>query len=780
MENKESEEDVKHIKITPAIERTWKPEHMLMERSITDNRVDPKTGKRVKGTGKRPDYILVEPMNYPIAVVEAKSREYGVSYGMQQAKKYAQILDAPFAYSSNGEAFQEYDSFTGEERTIPLSAFPSPEELVKRRESEENGGEGLSEKEKEIRRQPYYTSQTTNSPRYYQQNAVNRVLDAIARGKSRLLLVMATGTGKTYTAFQIAYRLLKSGMKKRALYLADRNVLVDQSISGDFLPLKEVTHKIDVSKEKPEALNSYQVYFSLYQQLADRGGEEENEKATLERLRSLFRPDFFDLVIVDECHRGSAEKDSSWRKILDYFSSATQIGMTATPKETQEVSTIDYFGDPVYSYSLKSGIEDGFLAPFKVISVDTNIGDGWRPCKGQVDADGKEIEDRIYNNDDYDYNIVIEDRTNEVAQKITEYLKDTDRMQKTIVFCATEEHAERMRIALSNLNKDMVKENPDYVVRITGSDSYGKSKLDYFISVDSKYPVIATTSKLLSTGVDCKTVRLIVLDEKINSMTEFKQIIGRGTRIREDAGKLSFTVMDFRNVTRHFADPDWDGPLVQDEDYGKAIKIAEKRHEDKAPKASSRKPMQVVDRDGCRVNITGERVSYYDPSGKLLRCCSITDYTKDTIAGRYPILKDFINYWTSLEKKEAIRSLLAKEGIDLEALKAEAGMGDVDDFDFICHLAYDQKPLTRRERAGKARRSGFMAKYSPEAQRVLNALIDKYADMGIEEIEDRRILEADPFTQFGSLIQIANYFGGGSGYKKAFKELEDAIYTKAE
>ena len=781
----ESEEDTKHRNITPAIERTWGPQQIWMEKciknkAITEDRIDPMTGKRIANTKKRPDYILEEPLNYPLAVVEAKSKEHSISSGMQQAKEYAYMLGAPFAYSSNGEAFEEFDFLTGIESTLPLDKFPSPRELAERRETEINGGNGLTESEKKIQEQPYYTSQTTHSPRYYQQKAVNRILDAIARGQERLLLVMATGTGKTYTAFQIVYRLLKSGMKKRVLYLADRNILVDQSINGDFLPLKEVVHKIDVSREKPEALNSYQVYFSLYQQLADRNGEEENEHDTLERIKKLFNPGFFDLVIVDECHRGSAEKDSSWRRILDYFSSATQIGMTATPKETQEVSNIEYFGEPVYSYSLKEGIEDGFLAPFKVINVQTNIGDGWRPYKGQLDIKGKEIEDRIYNNEDYDYNIVIQDRTEEVAQKITDYLKDTGRMQKTIVFCANEDHAERMRVALSNLNADMLKENPDYVVRITGSDPYGKSKLDYFISVDSPCPVIATTSKLLSTGVDCKTVKLIVLDETIKSMTEFKQIIGRGTRIQEDAGKLSFTVMDFRNVTRLFADPDWDGPLVQDENYGKAIKEAEKQQEDKALKTASRDSIPVVDKDGCEVKIIGERVSYYDASGKLLRCESIRDYTKEAISGKCATLKDFIKYWTSSEKREEIRTLLKNEGIDLEALKSEAKMEDVDDFDFICHLAYDQKPLTRRERARKAKRSDFISKYSPEAQKVLRALIDKYADIGIDQIEDRTILEGDPFTQFGGVLQIADYFGGTTGYKNALKELEKELYIKAE
>ncbi|MBQ7645171.1 MAG: DEAD/DEAH box helicase family protein, partial [Spirochaetales bacterium] len=509
-----TEEDIKLRFITPAITAKWNLDHITMETKITDGRINLSGNLIVRNNPKKADYVLYGTPNNPIAIVEAKDNNHTVSYGLQQAMTYAQMMDVPFAYSSNGDAFHEHDFLTGLEREIPLDEFPSPEDLISRYKAGANGGQGLSDAEDKIQHQPYYTSQKTFAPRYYQRKAVNRTVEAIARGQDRLLLVMATGTGKTYTAFQIVYRLLRSGMKRKVLYLADRNILVDQSIQQDFSPLEKTIHKINYAKDDPTTITSYEVFFSLYQQLSDRDDEEnpEDDDDAVGRLANLFKPDFFDLIIVDECHRGSAKKDSSWRKILEYFSSATQIGMTATPKETRYISNIDYFGEPIYSYSLREGIDDGFLAPFKVINIKTNIGEGWRPYKGQVDKFGQLIEDRIYTNSDYDYNIVIEDRTYEVAKEITEYLKATGRMQKTIVFCATEEHAERMRIALSNLNSDMVRKNPDYVVRITGSDAYGKSKLDYFISVASPYPVIATTSKLLSTGADCKMTKLIVLD----------------------------------------------------------------------------------------------------------------------------------------------------------------------------------------------------------------------------------------------------------------------------
>ena len=776
-----TEEDIKLQFITPAITAKWSLGQITMETKITDGKINLKGNMVVRERPKKADYVLYSSANNPIAIVEAKDNNHTVSFGLQQAMTYAKMLDVPFAYSSNGDAFYEHDFLTGLERQLSFDEFPAPDELITRYQTGANNGLGLSEDEKRIQRQPYYTSQKTYAPRYYQRNAVNRTVDAIARGQERLLLVMATGTGKTYTAFQIVYRLLKSGMKKKVLYLADRNILVDQSIQQDFSPLEKTIHKINFAKDDPTTVTSHEVYFSLYQQLTDREDEaaETDEDEAVGRLASLFKPDFFDLIIVDECHRGSAKKDSNWRKILEYFSSATQIGMTATPKETKYISNIDYFGEPVYTYSLREGIEDGFLAPFKVINVKTNIGEGWRPYKEQLDKNGQEIEDRIYTNSDYDYNIIIEDRTYEVAKEITEYLKATGRMQKTIVFCATEEHAERMRIALSNLNEDMVKENPDYVVRITGSDTYGKSKLDYFISVASPYPVIATTSKLLSTGADCKMTKLIVLDQMIGSMTEFKQIIGRGTRIREKEGKMSFAVMDFRNVTRLFADPDWDGPIEHD-DFGKGGfgtgRGGTGGGGDTPPPPTVDK--YIVDEDGCSVEIIGKTVSVYDANGKLLRHESIIDYTKTNITGQYASLDRFIAYWNALQKKEVIQSQLHERGIDLEAMKADQGMSDVDDFDFICHVAYDRKPLTRRERANNVKKRDFLSKYSGVAREVLEALLDKYMNTGIYEIEKTEILKIDPFMKFGKPSKIAQYFGGKDGYLRAVRELEKAIYSE--
>ncbi|MBP3854328.1 MAG: DEAD/DEAH box helicase family protein, partial [Ruminiclostridium sp.] len=550
-----SEEDIKLQYITPAILDKWDKSRITMETKITDGQIklNGNFAHRDKKSIKRADYILYWNSSCPIAIIEAKDNNHSVSHGLQQAKDYARMMDVPFAYSSNGDAFYEHDMLTGAERQIELEDFPSPDELIERYKKDANDGDGLSDSEISVINQPYYSSQNTYEPRYYQRVAINRTVDAIAKGQKRLLLVMATGTGKTYTAFQIVYRLLKSSMKRKILYLADRNILVDQSIQQDFSPLEKVIHKINVAKDDRTTITSHQVYFSLYQQLI---GDDDQE-----HFSELFDKDFFDLIIVDECHRGSAKEDSKWRRILEYFDSATQLGMTATPKETKYTSNITYFGDPVYMYSLRNGIEDGFLAPFKVVGVTTDISDGWRPIKGQRDIYGNEIPDRIYNNTDYDYNIIIADRINQVAQEITNYLVSTDRMQKTIVFCATEDAAERMRIALTNLNKDMCAKNPDYVVRITGSDDYGKSKIKYFISTNEKYPVIATTSKLLSTGADCKMTKLIVIDENIGSMTEFKQIIGRGTRLREKEGKTHFVVMDFRGISRLFYDPEWDGPI---------------------------------------------------------------------------------------------------------------------------------------------------------------------------------------------------------------------------
>lgn len=769
-----TEEDIKLQFITPAITSKWGLDRITMETKITDGKINLKGNFVFREKPKKADYILYINANNPIAIVEAKDNRHTVSYGLQQAMTYAQMLDVPFAYSSNGDAFYEHDFLTGQERQLSLSEFPSSGELIARYQVAKD----LTDKEKQIVGQPYYTSQTTHVPRYYQRNAVNRIVDAIAKGQQRLLLVMATGTGKTYTAFQIVYRLLKSGMKKKILYLADRNILVDQSIQQDFAPLEKTIHKINFAKDDPVTITSHEVYFSLYQQLTDRDDnneDEDGEDETISRLAALFQKDFFDLIIVDECHRGSAKKDSNWRKILDYFSSATQIGMTATPKETKYTSNIDYFGEPIYTYSLREGIEDGFLAPFRVINIHTNIGEGWRPYRGQLDKMGQEIEDRIYTNSDFDYKIIIEDRTNEVAREITEYLNNTDRMQKTIVFCATEDHAERMRIALTNLNADMVKQNPDYVVRITGSDTYGKSKLSYFISVSAPYPVIATTSKLLSTGADCKMTKLIVLDQMIGSMTEFKQTIGRGTRIREKEGKMHFTVMDFRNVTRLFADPDWDGPIEQDDDYGKGgtMPVGPVTPPGPGPD-SNEKP--IVDEQGCTVKVIGKTVSIYDANGKLLRQESIIDYTKSNILGSYASLDNFIRKWSTEEKKESIRDLLLERGINLESLKADQSMADVDDFDFICHVAFGKKPMTRQERANNVKKRDFLSKYGGVARDVLEALLDKYMNTGIYEIEKTEILKLDPFLRFGKPSRIAQFFGGKAGYLQAIKELEEELY----
>lgn len=769
-----TEEDIKLNFITPALSPKWNG-RMTMETQITDGKINLRGNLVSRAQPKRADYVLYINANNPIAIVEAKDNQHAVADGLQQAMTYAQMLDVPFAYSSNGDAFREHDFLMGTERDIAMEDFPTPDELYARFQKGANGGAGLTQAEEAIIGQPYYSSQSTYPPRYYQRVAVNRTLDAIARGQNRILLVMATGTGKTYTAFQIVYRLLRSGMKKKILYLADRNILVDQSIQQDFAPLEKTIHKINVAKDDPSSITSYEVYFSLYQQLV--GDDEE------EHYSALFQPDFFDLVIVDECHRGSAKEESRWRRILEYFSSATQIGMTATPKETRYISNISYFGDPVYTYSLKEGIEDGFLAPFKVINITTDISDGWRPYKGQRDIYGDEIEDRIYNNSDYDYNIVIEDRIRQVAREITAYLKSTDRMAKTIVFCATEDAALRMRNALAELNADMMQQNPDYVVRITGGDIEGKKKLKYFISVGAKYPVIATTSKLLSTGADCKMTKLIVLDEMISSMTEFKQIIGRGTRLREKEGKTHFVVMDFRAVTRLFADPDWDGPIEIDEGFtpgGSRVPRGDSPEGGEGDPLVDPDPprqMPVVDAEGCTVRIINKTVSVYDTNGKLLRQESIVDYTKSNILGTYASLDNFIRQWTAEEKKESIRELLRERGIDLELMKAEQGMGDVDDFDFICHVAFDKKPLTRRERADNVKKRDFLSRYSGAAREVLEALLDRYMNTGIYEIEKTDILKLDPFAKMGKPARIAGYFGGRDGYMQAVKALENAIYA---
>ncbi|ORU00086.1 Type I restriction-modification system, restriction subunit R [Anaerovibrio sp. JC8] len=766
-----TEEDIKLHFITPAIEAKWDRGKITMETKVTDGRINLRGNMASREKPKKADYLLYLSANNPIAVVEAKDHKHSVSYGLQQAMTYAQMLDLPFAYSSNGDGFVEHDFLTGKERTLALNEFPSEQELIERFKKEKN----LTEKELTLIEQPYYSGMGANTPRYYQRIAVNRTLDAIALGQDRILLVMATGTGKTFTAFQIVYRLLKAGIKKKILYLADRNLLVDQSILQDFAPLDKTIHKINFSKDDKTTIGSYEVYFALYHQMVGNNGEE--------RFRDYFDPDFFDLIIVDECHRGSAKEESRWRKVLEYFKGATQIGMTATPKETKYVSNINYFGEPLYTYSLNDGINDGFLAPFKVINITMDISDGWRPRAGQLDYYGNEIEDRIYNNGDYDYNLVLEDRTRMVAETITEYLKKTGRMQKTIVFCATEEHAERMRMALVNCNADMMQKNPDYVVRITGSDDYGKSKLDYFISVSAEYPVIATTSDLLSTGADCKMTKLIVLDKMINSMTTFKQIIGRGTRLRPNEGKMSFMVMDFRNVTRLFADPDWDGPIEINEGFTGAKKEKEglENGGEKDPNPEPESPkdprtVYYVKEDGCKVAVIHETVAVYDAGGKLLRQENIIDYTKTNILNGYASLEAFIRTWKGSERKAIMAEYLAKFGIDIDKLKREQNMAHVDDFDFICYIAYGKKPLTRKERANNIKKKDIFSKFSGTAKEILETLLDKYMDLGIKEIEKTAILKLSDFAKFGTPKKIAEIFGGKDKYLAAVQELKKDLY----
>lgn len=768
-----SEEDIKNRFVTPAIEAGWDKQHIRMEKAITDGRVNIRGNLAVREKPKRADYVLYKDGVYPLAIVEAKDNQRSLSFGLQQAKEYCLMMDVKFAYSSNGDGFEEYDFLTGVERTLTLDAFPSEKELMERYVKESS----MTEDELKALTQPYYVSANTYAPRYYQQVAVDRTMDAIARGQKRILLVMATGTGKTYTAFQTVWRLRKSGLVKKVLYLADRNILVDQSIQQDFAPLEKVIHKVNFAKDDRTTLTSYEIYFALYQQMV--GNDEE------EHFRELFDPDFFDLVIVDECHRGSAKEESRWRRVLAYFDKAVQIGMTATPKETAYVSSTDYFGEPVYTYSLKQGIEDGFLAPFRVINVHTNIGDGWRPTKGQLDAFGNPVEDRIYNNLDYDRNIVIEDRTREVARQITDYLEATGPYQKTIVFCETEAAAERMRAALAKANPSRMRENPDYLVRITGSDDYGKKKLQYFISVSSRYPVIATTSELLSTGVDCKMVKLIALDRNIASMTLFKQIVGRGTRLRTEDGKYSFVIMDFRDVTRLFADPDWDGPVEQNPDFGRKKKpgIGERKtpyggegnddDDDDKPKS-----IPVIRPDGCRVYVLNRTISIYDSDGKLLKQEDIIDYTKENVQGTFGSLSAFISTWNREDKKKVIADILAKQGIDLDKLKKSQHMEDVDDFDFICHIAYGQKPLTRRERAEQVKKKDIFHRYGGAAREVLDILLDKYMNLGIKEIEKPEILKMKEFRKYGTPAGIARLFGGRNGFFEAIRELKKELYEK--
>ena len=780
-----TEADIRTKFITPAIVApggTW--DVMLQVREevyFTKGRVVVR-GKRVhRGEARKADYILYYKPGIPIAVIEAKDNLHTVGDGMQQALDYAETLDIPFAYSSNGDAFLEHDRtrVTGAvEREVPLDQFPSPEELWTRY----CAAKGMSAAQRNVVTESYYDDGTRRAPRYYQSIAINRTVEAIARGDNRILLVMATGTGKTYTAFQIIWRLWKAGAKKRILFLVDRNILADQTKTNDFKPFGQAMTKI-TNRTVDKA---FEIYLSLYQAVS--GTEEE------QNIYTQFSRDFFDLIVVDECHRGSAADDANWRKILTYFSSATQIGMTATPKETKDVSNIDYFGEPIYTYSLKQGIDDGFLAPYKVIrlGIDKDL-EGWRPEKGKVDKHGQPIEDREYNETDFDRNLILEKRTELVAAKITAFLRATDRYSKTIVFCENIDHAERMRQALVNANPDLAAANSKYVMRITGDNDEGKAQLDNFIDPESTFPVIATTSQLMSTGVDAQTCRLIVLDKRINSMTEFKQIIGRGTRINEDYDKFFFTIMDFKRATALFADPDFDGDPVQiyepkegdppvPPEPGPDVSPDDAPYETNPerfefPEVNVRviQPKYIV--DDVEVAILSERVQYLDADGKLTTV-SLKDYTRARVRKEYTSLSAFLNAWNNAERKQAIVDELAKHGVFIDELAEQVGRG-FDAFDLICHVAFDQPPLTRRERADKVRKRHVFAQYGDKARAVLEALLDKYADAGLKSVESLEILKVDPLATFGTPIEIVGLFGGKPKYLTAIHELESQLYTEA-
>lgn len=764
-----TEEDVKMRFITPAIiSGGWNLEKQIKaEYCFTDGRVIVRGNVVRRGERKRADYLLHYKANLPIAIVEAKDMTHSIGDGMQQAINYATILDVPFAYSSNGNGFLEHDMLNGTEREISLNEFPSPEELWKRFCNQKK----YTAEDERIVTQPYYYAANSKTPRYYQRIAINKTIEAIANGQNRILLVMATGTGKTYTAFQIIHRLKESGLKKKILYLADRNILIDQTMAQDFLPFDKVMTKIEGRRLD----SSYEIYMSLYHQLA---GDENNEPFR------EFSPDFFDLIIIDECHRGSAKDDSRWRKILDYFKCATHIGLTATPKETKEVSNITYFGDPIYTYSLKQGIEDGFLAPYKVVRPGLDVDfQGYRPEEGEVDKYGYEIEDREYNLKDFDKNIVIDERTKIIAKYVSDFLKRTNRFDKTIIFCIDVEHAERMRQALVNENSDIVKENPKYIMRITGDNPEGKKQLDYFIDVASKYPTIVTTSKLMTTGVDCKTCKVIVLENNINSITEFKQIIGRGTRLKPDYGKEFFTIIDFRNASRLFADPDFDGepivilepPIGETENPPIDLPPGTPPPLPPDPQGTPEPPRRKYYISGHEVSVILERVQYLGENGKLITE-SLKDYSKRNILNQYATLDDFLNTWNSEKRKKAIIEELANHGVLLDALRDISGKKDLDDFDLICHIAYDKPPLTKAERVNNVKKRGYLYKYSGLARDVINALLEKYMHDGIFDLEDTQILDNEPFNHWGSPMKIAKSFGGKDAYLNAVKELQAELY----
>ena len=777
-----SERDICTKFITPAILGAgWDLHTQIREElSFTKGRIIVRGKLHTRGKQKRADYVLYYKSNIPIAVIEAKDNSLSVGAGMQQALDYAETLDVPFVFSSNGDAFLMHDR-TGladkVEQELSLDSFPSPEELWARYCK----WKGVDTPEaKNTLEMPYYDDGTGRAPRYYQVNAVNRTIEAVANGANRILLVMATGTGKTYTAFQIIWRLWRSSTKKRILFLADRNILVDQTKNNDFKPFGAAMTKIS----KRQIDKSYEIYLSLYQAVT--GNDEEKN------ISKQVSPDFFDLIVIDECHRGSASEDSAWREILDYFSSATHIGLTATPKETKEISSITYFGDPVYSYSLKQGIEDGFLAPYKVIRIDIDRDlQGWRPSTGQVDKRGQLIEDRIYNQSDMDRTLVLEKRTELVAKKITEFLTATDPFAKTIVFCDDIDHAERMRQALVNLNPERVKENRKYVMRITGDEQEGKAELDNFINPEERYPVIATTSKLMTTGVDAQTCKLVVLDQHIKSMTEFKQMIGRGTRINEDYGKYWFTIMDFKKATELFADEAFDGPPIviynpgpndppeppdeagEEGASGGAVPGGDTGGEGFPPGPEGKRAKYYI--GDVEVQVIAERVQYYGPEGKLITE-SLKDYTRKAVRKDYSTLDQFLKRWTAADRKAAVIKELEEHGVLLEALALEVSK-DCDAFDLICHVAFDQPALTRRERAEQVKKRNYFTKYGEQARKVLEALLEKYADTGIENIDDIKILTLDPFSKMGTASELVSAFGGKSAYIAALHELENQLYA---
>lgn len=811
-----SERDICTKFITPALRKAgWDEITQIREEvSFTKGRIIVRGRLVSRGKGKRADYILSVKPNIPIAIIEAKENSLPVAAGMQQGLEYAETLGIPFVFSSNGDGFVFHDR-TGlspvPETTLALDEFPSPADLWARYRA----WKGLSDKAAAVTLQDYFDDGSGKSPRYYQVNAVNAAIEAIAKGQDRVLLVMATGTGKTYTAFQIIWRLWKAGQKKRILFLADRNVLIDQTMVNDFRPFAGSMAKLSTQSKTIERADgtltdltlaldkkrridtSYEIYLGLYQAIT---GPDESQK-----LYKEFSPDFFDLIVIDECHRGSAADDSAWREILDHFSAATQIGLTATPKETEYASNIDYFGAPVYSYSLKQGIRDGFLAPYKVIKVhiDRDV-QGYRPVQGQLDRDGEEVEDRIYNTKDFDRTLVLDDRTKLVAQKVTEFLKQSgDRMAKTIVFCVDQEHAARMRQALINENADLVAQNHRYVMRITWNDKEGLDQLGNFIDPEAPYPVIVTTSRLLSTGVDAQTCRLIVLDREVGSMTEFKQIVGRGTRVHEDTQKLYFTVMDFRGSTSHFADPEFDGEPVQIYQPGPGDPITPpddslQTGDDGEPLSAepgtdetvlidpvdpmagagpTGNPIRKVYVDGVGAQIVAERVEYLDESGKLVTE-SLRDYTRKALQKQFTSLDAFLKRWNSEQRKEAVVEELEAEGLPLDLIAAELGK-DLDPFDLICHIAFDAKPLTRQERAENVKKRDVFTKFGPQARAVLEALLAKYADEGVMNLDDPGVLKIAPFSGMGSVVELIRAFGGKPGFEQAVRDLQSAIYEES-